>query len=217
MTTSTASISEIASQRGSVRSILMICILVLAGNVLSAGWHVSIKTENGALELLSFLCLSLAAIISFAFYREGTIRLWAIPAVLALLALREVDFQDWWFDPGVLRAAIFSEPVPIWHKAVSALAMAAILIILLTLAIRGARPVFRALLSREAWAIALFVSGCCVAAALVFDGSERNFAAIGITLSPYVAKVVSYGEEIVEFAFAFLLVVSVILFARKHR
>ena len=217
MIPSSQSISEIARRTGSITILSMILTLLFLGSVMSSGWHVALKAEYGALELASFICLATAAIVSLAFYREGTIKLWSVPMVFALLAMREMDFQDWWFEPGLLRTEIFSSSAPVWHKSISGIAMLAIAVALLNLLFRGARPLWYAVRAGKPWAVAILLSGCSVVVALISDGAEKNFATLNITLSPLVSQIMSYAEEVVEFTFSFLLVVAVILFARQAK
>ncbi|MFY0596388.1 MAG: hypothetical protein JXQ85_08160 [Cognatishimia sp.] len=207
-------LATLAIQRGSIRTLLLICLLLIVGNVMSAGWEVALKSEFGALELASFVCLSIAAFMAASLYKRGLLRLWAVPYVFAFLALREMDFQDWWFDPGLLRAEIFTAAVPLWHKLVSAGAMGIIATTLISFFSIGARPFFSGLLRHELWAVTLIIGGGMVASALLLDGFERNLALFDITLSPTVMGVASYLEEVMEFGFAFSSVAALVLFAR---
>jgi len=217
MTSSPLRISTIAFRPGSLRALFVLCALLTLGSVLSAGWQVAIKAEYGALELASFLCLSVAALVSGSFYREGTIKLWAVPVVFGLLALREMDFQNWWFEPGLLRAEIFNGPAALWQKIVSGAAMLGILLTLLTLFVKGARPALKGVMARENWALILFVSGLCVAASIMLDGVDKNLAVFNIEISSSASKLASYLEEIFEFGFAFSLVAAMVCFARKAK
>ncbi|UZD89658.1 hypothetical protein [Cognatishimia activa] len=216
VTSAQSSIATVAFQRGSLRALLSICILLIVGNVMSGGWQVAIKSELGALELSSFVCLSFAALIGCSFHKSGLVRLWAIPYVFAFLALREMDFQNWWFDPGLLRTEIFSAPVPIWQKLVSASAMGVIAITLISLLVNGARPFLSALFQGDTWALILAASGVFVSLSLVLDGVEANLSAIGLTLAPAALTVASYMEEIMEFGFAFSLVAALVVFVRSQ-
>ena len=215
VSTSHPTLSTVASQRGSMRALFLICTLLIVGNVMSAGWQVALKSEFGALELASFVCLSFAALVGCSFYRRGLIRAWAIPLLFAFLALREMDFQDWWFEPGLLRAEIFSAPVPIWHRLISASAMAVIAFTLWRAFWNGTRPFLAGLLRRETWALLLMASGILVILSLILDGVESNLAFVNISLSPTTLLVASYLEEVMEFGFAFSLVASLVVFARS--
>ncbi len=214
MTPPQTNLAWVAFRPGSLRALLVICLLLILGSVMSSGWHVAIKAEYGALELASFVCLSAAALVSGSFYREGSIRFWAVPAVFLLLALREMDFQNWWFEPGLLRTEIFTAPVALWQKAISAIAMGVVAVTLVSLLTKGTRPFLAGVLARECWALFLLISLLLVAAALVLDGVESNLAIFQISIASSTARIASYGEELVEFGFAFSLLTALVTYVR---
>lgn len=143
---------------------------LVVGSLVLQGWDVALRKEHGGVELASFftaLFSAAMALVLQATSKRGTM---AVPLVLALFALRELDFHDWWFEPGLLHLEIFSGDAPLWQKAVSALVMAGILGTLITLVVRGVRPFWRALIASDGWPW-LVIAGCgFVALSLVLDG-----------------------------------------------
>lgn len=164
--------------------------------------------ETGGVEVVTLLLLGAIAVWSRA-PAAGRPAPWTVTAVIVLLGLRELDFHDWFFEPGWLQIRIFSAPVPAWQKAVSAVAMLAVLGVLLSLAAQGTRPFLRALRRRADWALWLVAGTALAAAATVIDGIGRKLAPHGIALSERADLVFAGFEETMELVFVLCVAVAI--------
>lgn len=145
-------------------------LALVVSSLLIQGWDVALRKEHGGVELASFFTALFSAAMALALQATSKRGTMAVPLVLALFALRELDFHDWWFEPGLLHMEIFSSNAPLWQKAVSGLVMAGILATLVTLVVRGARPLWRALVAGDGWPW-LVIAGCgFVVLSLFLDG-----------------------------------------------
>lgn len=169
------------------------------------GPEAAFKNEWGAVEHASVaVLLALAAALALAGRRLG--RFGFVPAIVLLLALREMDFHNWFHDPGFLQMRVFASDAPLWVKLLGAATMLAILALLALLVLRGTRPVLAGLRRRKSWALVL--AGCAALAALavLLDGPDRTAASLGLALSPGAAFALGALEETLELAFALGLV-----------
>lgn len=198
--------------RPSLRLALIFAAVLLAfvASVVLQGGETALLEESGAVEILTLLTLAGTAVWS-RWPGAGRPVIWPVSAVIALLALRELDVQDWFFEPGLLQFRIFSAPVPVWQKAVSGAAMIGVLATLIALALRGASPALRALRARGDWALWLASGGLLVAGAMLFDGFGRKLAGFGIELSEGALLVVAALEETSELVFSLCVLVAVVL------
>lgn len=185
-------------------------LLAFVASVVLQGGETALLEESGGVEILTLLTLAGTAVWSY-WPGAGRPVIWPVSAVIALLALRELDVQDWFFEPGLLQSRIFSAPVPVWQKAVSGAAMLGVLATLIALAVRGTGPALRALRAGRDWTLWLASGGLLVAGAMLFDGFGRRLAGYGIDLGAGALLVVASLEETSELVFSLCILVAVVL------
>lgn len=182
-----------------VTVLFVVLVAVLMGHA------AAFKSEAAAVEIASVaLFVILAAVIWFAGERAGRFRFTAFIALL--FALRELDFHNWFYDPGFLQLRVMTSDAPLWVKVLGGVTMLGILTVLVLLVIRGMGPFLRGLRRGEGWAVALFVSLVLAAVSVLLDGPDRTAADLGITLSPGVAVALGGIEEVLEVFFGLGLI-----------
>ncbi|MBY4895021.1 hypothetical protein KUL25_19860 [Rhodobacteraceae bacterium N5(2021)] len=96
--------------------------------------------------------------------------------------LRELDFHDWWFDPGLLHVKVLTGAAPLWQKAVSLGAMVGILAVVFAVGWLGIGRFVRALRARDTPAWLLLVAMGCAATSSQLDGLGRTLEPYGIQI-----------------------------------
>lgn len=183
-------------------------ILFTLASLVLQGPGTAFLSESGGVEIATVVLL----LVTAAWGRwpgAGPALPWSVVGVIAVLGLRELDVHDWYFEPGLLQIRIFSAPVPVWQKAVSAVVMLALLALLLAFARQGTAPFLRALRGRQAWAIWLTLGTGLAGVASLFDGIGRKLAPYGVTVPPPVETGFVALEEIMEVVFALCVVVAI--------
>ncbi|MEM1101899.1 MAG: hypothetical protein AAGH73_10270 [Pseudomonadota bacterium] len=201
-----AAIADQSRRNAALRFVYVFLALmaaVIAASLLLQGVDVALRRETGGVEIASVLTTACAAILAVVLMQRHDRGLYSVAALLALFALRELDFHDWWFEPGLLHAGIFQSAAPLWQKLVSGLTMAAILAVLADVAIRGLRPFLRALRAGHGWARLVIAGGFLVVLSILLDGLP---ARLGPEMSQGAARIAGIVEECGELAlFACLL------------
>ncbi len=191
----------------------LLCIFIslgLAVSSLMVGWKQTFTAESGLVELAGLMVFALGAVLSVAWMPKGALgKWWPIPVVFVLFCLRELDFHNAFFTPGVLQTRIFTSPVPLWQKAVSAAAMSGILLTLVLLMVRGTRPLLSGLWRRQGWAWSIVAGVTFAVASVLVDGADRQLAAIGVALPHAESAIWTAIEEILELGFALSLIFAI--------
>lgn len=191
-------------------------LLFVALTALIHGPEAAFKNEWGAVEHASVgVLLVLSAALALAGPRLGRFRFTA--AIVLLLALREMDFHNWFHDPGFLQLRVFGSDAPLWVKVLGAATMLAILALLALLVLRGTRPFLGGLRRREGWALMFAACGVVAIVAVLLDGPDRTAASLGLTLPPGLAITLGGIEEALELVFALGLVWTAALAFDPHR
>ncbi len=187
---------------------VVFCSILASG--MWTGWDTSMVSEHGTVERAGLTLFALGAAITAArMPASAWPRWWAVPAIFVLFCLRELDMHNAFFDPGLLQTRIFTSPVPLWQKVVSAAAMAFILLTVGSLMIRGSGPFTKALLNKEGWAFAVVLGIGLAISAVLIDGADRQLAAIGVTLPSADSIIWIAVEEFLELGFGLALIFAV--------
>lgn len=197
-------------------AITMLTVAVLLVAYVLFGAEAAIRSETGAVERMSLVILLYAMALAVLLTRQIGARYWHLPALLGIFALRELDFHDWFFEPGLLHVGIFDAPVPLWQKAVSGLTMLLILVTLGRVVLLGTRPFLVGLWRRAQWSWALAGAGALAVLSVVFDETrEAWFEATGVDYSW--KSVMSIAEELAELGMALLIVLALLLALRPRK
>ena len=169
---------------------------------------VPLLAEGGVVETATVAALAFAA--AFAVLSGAG---WS-GLMIALLAMRELDWDKAFLHDGILKARLYTGDAPLVDKAIGA---GIVLLSLLTLWIlcRGGWRVFlTGLRQGRAWAWAIALGAALVAVAKTLDGLGRKLAGFGVDISAQLDASASGTEEILELAFAICLCVAVLTYRR---
>ena len=205
--------------RRDLRTVFATVVVAVAGvlvvSTLLQGWDRALTAEGGAIELTGLAVFALGGVlVAWQMPAHAWRRWWPIPAIFVLFCLRELDVHDAFFTPGLLQTRIFTSPVPIWQKAVSALAMGGILLTLVLIVTRGIGPLGRALWQGRGWAWSVVIGVVMAIASVLVDGADRQLAAIGVTLPGAESRFWTAIEEVLELGFALSLLLAVCIWDR---
>ena len=193
---------------------LTLSVGIVAISLAVQGPATAFLSEDGGVEIAAILCLIGGA--GLLVTRARAPRMWHLPALLVLFALRERDFHDWFFEPGLLHADMLTSAAPLWQKAVSLSVMLFILAVLVRTVWFGARPLLRGLWHRAGWAWALTLGTALAAGSTLLDGAGRKLAPYGIDLSREVQVALGGVEEVAELVFALLVILSITAWSRAR-
>lgn len=138
----------------------------------------------------------------------------AIPVILVLMAMHEMDFDKRFTSEGRMQLRLYSGDSPLWEKTLGLVVIALILVCgwrLLTITL----PRFWAGLRAElpaSWLAALAALMLMVAKTL--DGLDRKLAGFGVTISPELGTLTGRLEEFLELAAYMMLVLALAYFLR---
>lgn len=173
--------------------------------------------EGHAFETASALILG--AVAGFWYYAGADDmkgRQWHLPVILVLMALRELDFDKRFTSLGVLKLRLYTEPGPLWEKAVGLAVIALILfcgwrLLVITVprwwaGVRAGRTD-----SQLAAAAALML-----VLSKSLDGLDRKLAGFGIALPADLGQMSGRIEEMLELGVAIMLMQALVCFLRDR-
>jgi hypothetical protein len=192
-----------------VAALLAIYAAILLAGVWWQGAVVALGRENGVAEWLG-----LVTFVMTALWLAWTC-LWLPAAAAGILTLRELDFHDWFFEPGLLHADLLTSDAPVRQKAVGLTVALTILAVFVALVWRGGPVLWRAVRARAAWAMALVAGTLLGVVASQLDGIGRRLEPFGIIVPDDLATRFVLLEEILELGFAVCLLFAASQAARR--
>ena len=194
-----------------------LCALSLTLAFLAGWWNVGLVKEGGALELSTVVALCLTTVVLIC--RDPRLAFgshWHLPALTALLAMRELDFDKRFIETGILKLRLYTGDAPFVLKVFGVAVIALVLICLYRLLRHDGRRFLMAVQQREAWALAILAGIFAVIVAKSIDGLGRKLAPFGISLSDAQGLLVIMLEETLELGFAVALLSAAFLWHRRH-
>jgi hypothetical protein len=192
--------------------------IMVGADWLSLGPDEKLTREDGAIETVSMVLYAYAALCWLILNpRALWSRYWHLPAVLLLMAGRELDLDVAFTSPGILTTALyFTDRAPVWQRLLGAAVVALLVTIAWRLiSLHGRAFIFGLKSGRlAAWCVAGAV-GLAVGSILI-DGLGRKLRPLGIELSPTVDSMAGAGEEIMEAFIPILLIAAIIAAARSR-
>jgi hypothetical protein len=178
---------------------LVLIVVFVVGDLLFFAQGASFKREGGGLENVSALLYGIAALVFFRVApRSAWGRLFNIPVMLVLFALRELDFDKAFTENGILSLRMYSGDASIATKLVAgAVALFAIFVILRT-AWQGVPAVLSALKARCLWPWFAIAAAGLVVATKSIDGLGRKLLEFGIVISEDLDATAALVEEVGE-------------------
>lgn len=195
---------------------LGLILLALSLDLITQAQVASIFKEDHSIEILSALLLVVPALLWLAWGRERR-RHWHIPAILLLMAMRELDFDKQFTTEGLLQLRLYSGGAPVWEKAVGAAAVALILLCGWRLLVLNLPRWWRGLRAGDTTCWLVGGAALLLVVSKSLDGLDRKLAGFGIMLQPGQGALADRFEELLELGLAVLLVQAVACFARRDR
>ncbi|WP_199261233.1 hypothetical protein [Paracoccus binzhouensis] len=194
---------------------LGLILLALSLDLITQAQVAPIFKEGHSIETLSALLLAAAALFWQGFGHQRR-RQWHIPAILLLMALRELDFDKRFTSEGLLQLRLYSGAAPLWEKAVGAAVLLLILLCGWRLLVLNLPPWWRGLRAGSAACWLAGSAGLLLVVSKSLDGLDRKLAVFGIALPPGLGMLAGRFEELLELGMAVLLVQAVACFARPE-
>jgi hypothetical protein len=187
-----------------IAGIAMICLLPTA-------LAVTIVQENGPVENLSALGYFIAA--PWLFWETWLLRIrdgFSAGFLIALLGLRELDFNSRFTTMGIFKTRYFISPkVPGGEKLI----VTAILLVIFVIAIRYFRrnifAFLEALRLRRMYAVSLVCSAFCIVASKILDSFSGPIEPLVACFSSEPRIVLQISEETIELAIPIYLLLAV--------
>jgi hypothetical protein len=171
--------------------------------------------EGYGVEQLTVALYALAIILWFS--ARPAAGDWHLPLILALMAMRELDFDKRFTEVGLLKSHYYLRDAPISAKLTGIALLLVVFVSLARLVWRNLGPWLRALRARRLDAWLVFVAGFGVFIAKAIDGIDRKLAPYDITFSH--EALVRFGrvEEVLEMVFVILICQAIVIFAHRFR
>jgi hypothetical protein len=170
--------------------------------------------ERGGIEVATVMVLAVLSVMMWLGAWGNLAESWHWPLAGTLLVLRELDFHDWFFEPGLLQIGLLTGSAPLWQKAIGALTMVIVIVTFGRVAWAGSRALFRGLRAKAGWAWLVVLAFGLAAISTQIDGIARGPTFLGMTPGSEVVRIVGVVEEVIELGFALLLVTALQVWAR---
>ncbi|MEM9578035.1 MAG: hypothetical protein AAF999_13590 [Pseudomonadota bacterium] len=176
----------------------LICVSIVVDLAFFANGE-SFKREGGGLENVSAVLYGVAAIVFFAHApssRWG--RLFHVPVLMVLFAMREMDFDKAFTESGILSLRMYSGDAAMMTKVIAGSVGLFSLYVILRTAWRGIPAALKGLRAGARWPWFAVLAGVLVVATKSVDGLGRKLLDLGIVISNDLDSAASYAEEIGE-------------------
>ena len=183
-------------------AVLAMSLAIVLVSLATVGWRVTLTSEWVGPELASSVSLALLTVWLVVAALPGHGGLWPLPAATAFLCLRELDFQNWFFDPGLVRFELLTGLAPPWQKLIGLAVALLIAATVLRLARIGAGPFWRGLRAHTGWAQVMAGTLILLAVVTQLDGLGGDLARAGYNVTTAIRTALLVAEEAGELAFA---------------
>lgn len=190
----------IKAASAAVRLSFVLCLaligLFVAIDVMLIARGASFVREGGGLENVSAVLYVVSLVVFFRLAPPSNWRrLWHIPTLMMLFALRELDFDKAFTEAGVLSLKLYSGNAA-WHVKMTAGAVALfVLVVVLRSMILGGPAAVRAVRHGQNWAWFVFLAVALLVSTKTLDGLARKLMGLGIIISDDLDAVASLVEE----------------------
>lgn len=193
-------------------------ILVLASIDIIQSRNVSvILLEGHSIEIASAAYCALAFVAWLWLHTDDQDhRNWQIPVILALMCMRELDFDKRFTTDGVLQLRLYSGPAPIVEKLIGGAIVLLILICGIRLLLINLPRWLSGLRDGAATSWVIAMAGTLLIALKSLDGINRKLEPFGIELAPETVMMTTRAEEIFELAATMAMVMAVSYYSVHH-
>lgn len=194
---------ELEPKQISLLKVLVVCLGLIAGfvfiDLLFFANGQSFKREGGGLENASAVLYGIAVIAFFVFAPDKVwLRLFHVPGLMLLFAMRELDFDKAFTESGILSLRLYSGDASIMTKLIAG-AIAGFSVYVLYRNVRCGVPAgWQALKSGLLWPWFALGAGGLVVGTKAIDGLGRKLLDIGISISTDLDATASLVEEVGE-------------------
>lgn len=159
----------------------------------------SFKREGGGIELVSAFLYVVAVVVFFqSTPRAHWKRLFHVPALMALFAMREMDFDKAFTQAGVLSSKLYTSDASVLTKVIAgSFALLAVWVLIRTV-LKGGPAVMRGLKGGKLWAFFAVFAAVLIVFTKSIDGLGRKLADFGITISAQTDVLAALIEEVGE-------------------
>ncbi|SFG24454.1 hypothetical protein [Roseobacter denitrificans] len=175
----------------------------------------SFKREGGGLETASAVLYICAVVV---FFLKAPVsdwpRLFHVPALMALFAARELDFDKAFTDSGILSLRLYSGDTPLGTKLVAGAVALFVIYVILRTAWRGGFAGLRALRDGALWPWFAVLACALVVGTKSIDGLGRKLLDFGIVITQDLDATAALIEEVGE---AFIPVCAILAIAACWR
>ena len=208
-----------SADRVSPLRVFSVCTLVIltfiAVDLAFFAQGASFKREGGGLETASaVLYFVAAAVFIYVVPREDLRKLFTVPLVLVLFALRELDFDKAFTPSGILSAKLYSGDAALSTKLISGCVAVFIVWAILRTAWLGIPAIWRGMKEGAQWPWYAVAAGVTVVGTKSIDGLGRKMLDFGIVISDNVDATAALVEEVGE---AFIPVFAIMAILARWR
>lgn len=197
--------------------VLLLATLVAVASIAINGVERAVLHESGAVEILSaMLWLFAAAYIVLGQVPDTRFAGW-LAGLFTLFFLRELDFHDWWFEPGLLHVQLLTGSAPLWQKVVSAVTMLAIIATIVAVLWLGLRRFVKAVRDFDLSAWLVLIAMGCAAISSQLDGLGRKLEPYGVDITTATQDAAIVVEETLEIAFPMLIIQAISVAIRRRQ
>lgn len=198
--------NENSGKEGSPRDLIRaagLCLVLIAvfvaGDLAFFSEGRSFKREGGGLESVSAVLYAVAVFVFFVRAPRGVwARLFHVPMLMALFAMRELDFDKAFTEAGILSLRLYSGDAALSTKLIAG-AVAVFSVYVVFRMVRVGLPAGWAALKRaEIWPWFAMLAGVLVVVTKTIDGLGRKLMDVGIRISKDVDATASLIEEVGE-------------------
>lgn len=179
---------------------------------------IKIFREGGPIENAQVILYITGGIIAWVYAKR---KIWTDgfsgSFILLLFAMRELDLQKKFTGISITRTKYyFHSDASLLSKILFGIIICGVILFVLSFLIRNAKPFFRALHARAAWARSALAGLAFIGLANIVDSFPRLLKALGIEMFHKMSLYKTAGEELCELAIPFFLLNALLLYGMSR-
>ena len=196
---------------------LLVAVYLLSIIALPEKIIMKIIRERGPIENAQVILYLTGAIIAWAYAKR---RIWTDGLsgsfILLLFAMRELDFQKKFTGISITRTKYyFHSDASLSSKIFFGIIICGVILFLLSFLVRNAKPFFRAIYARAAWARSALAGLLSIFLANLVDSAPRLLDTFGVETFHKMSMYKTAAEELCELAIPFFLLNALLLYGQS--